>query len=149
SLRSICLLASFAFALAVYGQGNKTQTKPDFSGIWVLDPGQSNVSQSLLSKPEQIKITQHDPELTIIRTITISGTPEERQFAYYTDGRGETNPATTWLSTSPNAKAPHPSETKSKTRWSGNRLATRWTLRVNAGSHIISEDVVDEWQMSA
>ena len=122
--------------------------KPDLSGTWAFDRSRSNVGKTS-SVNSEIKISHHDPELKIHRTININGQPDQRELIYYTDGRGETNPTTIWLSTSPDPKSPHPAETKSKTKWNGDRVVIRSKLRLMAGIHAIEEDVVDEWKLSA
>ena len=148
----VWLLASFFLSpgclAIIYGQGNKSQPKPDLSGTWAFDPSRSNVGKSLIANDE-IKISHHDPELRVVRTIHLNGQAEQRELTYYTDGRGETNVATIWLSISPDLKSPHPAETKSKTKWSGDRIVTRSKLWLMAGIHVIEEDVVDEWKLSA
>ncbi len=138
----------FVFAIIFCGKGSKTQSKPDLSGTWVFNPSQSNVGRASSAKSE-IKISHHDPELKIVRTIEINGQALQRELTYYTDGRGETNPTTIWLSPSPDPKSSRPAETKSRTRWSGERLVIRSTLRLMVGIHVISEDLVDEWKLSA
>ncbi|HWP55369.1 MAG TPA: hypothetical protein VN476_14670 [Pyrinomonadaceae bacterium] len=142
------LTLSVACAAIIYGQGNKLHPKPDLSGTWALDRSRSNLVNSS-SAYDEIKISHHDPELKIVRTMHINGQPEQRELTYYTDGRGETNPTIIWLSADPDPKSPHPAETKSKTKWSGERIVTRTTLRLMAGTHVIEEDVVDEWKLSA
>ena len=139
---------SFGCAAIIYGQGSKLPAKPDLSGIWALERSRSNVGKTS-STNDEIKISHHDPELKIVRTISVNGQSEQRELTYYTDGRGETNPATVWLSSSPDPKSPHPKETKSKTKWSGDRVVMRTTLRLMAGIHVIEEYVVDEWRLSA
>lgn len=137
-----------AWAIVVCGQGNKSQTKPDLSGTWAFDHSRSNVGKSSTAYDE-IKITHHDPEFRIIRTITINGKSELKELIYYTDGRGETNPTTTWLSTSPDPKSPRPAQTSSKTKWSGERVVIRSALQMREGIHTFEDNVVDEWKLSA
>jgi hypothetical protein len=102
----------------------------------------------MVSANEEIKITYQDPALKIVRTVFVNGQSEQRELTYYTDGRGEVNPAIFWLSTTPDPKAQHPKETKSKTKWSGDKIVIRATLRLTAGGHVMEEEVVDEWKVS-
>jgi hypothetical protein len=152
---TICVL-TLTCALAALAQAdpkNPGQSKPDLNGAWMLDRDRSNVGKSgnPPAKTDELKITQHEPELRIRRTLLINGQEVERVFIYYTDGRGETNAATVWLSTSPNPKwTPRPTdETKSKTRWSGNKLVTRSAIRMMVGSHVVEYEVIEEWKLSA
>ncbi len=130
------------------GQGGKSQTKPDLSGTWAFDAAHSNVTPASIVNAG-IKISHHDPEFKVFRTITVNGNEEQKELTYYTDGRGETNPATHWISSSPDAKLPQSAETKSKTKWSGNRIVTRFSLRTTEGIHVVEQEVVDEWKLSA
>jgi hypothetical protein len=133
---------------SVYGQGKKLQPKPDLSGTWRFDISRSNV-RPMASAGEEIKITYQDPVLKIVRTVFVNGQSEQRELTYYTDGRGEVNPAISWLATTPDPKSEHPKETKSKTKWSSDKIVIRATLRLTAGGHVMEEEVVDEWKVSA
>jgi len=116
----------------------------------MLDRDKSNVRKS--TTPDQpMKITQHGPEFKISRTDLINGQPVEREFIYYTDGRGETNSTTVWLSTSPDPKSTqrNTDETKSRTRWSGNKLITSSRIRSLLGGRVVEYELVDEWKLSA
>jgi len=148
----IRLLTSFLLSLGCaaisHGQGSLSPAKPDLSGTWAFDRGRSNVGKTS-SPNSDIKILHHDPELRIVRTIDFNGQTIHSELTYYTDGRGETNPTTIWLSTSPNPKSPRPAETKSRTSWSGERVVIRSRLRLMVGIHVIEEDLVDEWKLSA
>src|ERR1700741_2683841 len=76
-----------------------SKIKPDFSGTWLLDSPKGNVGSS--TTPDQpVKITHHDPELRITRMVQSNGQLNGRDFVYYTDGRGETNPTLIFLSAS-------------------------------------------------
>ena len=145
TLLLICLVGYVAIG---FGQSNK-DSKPDLSGTWEFDAARSNIVKSNKSAPEQIKITHHDPELTIHRKVSIDGVQEERDLTYYTDGRGETNPTTAWVTTNPGSESWRPHETKSKTSWSKNKVVTR-SLSQTLGSGAVFEfEIVDEWQLSS
>lgn len=90
----------------------------------------------------------HDPELTIRRKISIDGVQEERDLTYYTDGRGETNPTTVWVTTEPLSESMRPPETKSKTAWSKNRVVTRSVSQTFGGAAVFEFEIVDEWRLS-
>lgn len=119
-LLPICLVV---LAAICFGQSSNTG-KPDLSGTWEFDAARSNVAKSK-SSPEQIKITHHDPELIIRRKVIINGVPEERNQTYYTDGRGERNPTTAWVTTNPGSDSSRPAGTQSKTTWSKDKIVTR------------------------
>ena len=144
-LLPICLVA---WAAISFGQSN-SPAKPDLSGTWEFDRARSNVTKSKNSSPERIKITHHDPELVIRRKVNINGVPEERDLTYYTDGRGETNPTTVWVTTNPGSDSSRPTESGSKTTWSKDKIVSRSISRSYAGAAIVEFEIIDEWRLSA
>ena len=148
-MRLILLLICLATCVApCFSQSNQA-TKPDLSGIWEFDASHSNVVKSRKTPPERIKITHHDPELIIHRTVSINGAQEERDLTYYTDGRGETNPTTAWVTTNPGSESYRPSKTKSKTAWSNNKVVTRSVVQTFGGGAVFEFEIVDEWRLSS
>lgn len=125
------------------------QTKPDFSGNWLLDRVKSNAG--LAGKPDlPLNITYRDPEIRITYQHDERGKIVGRDFVYYTDGRGETNPATRLLTTTPNSVSRDLDKqvSQSKTRWSGNKLVMRATLRTGIAGRVMEFEVIDEWRIS-
>src|SRR5687768_3621548 len=110
----ICVSACTAICL---GQTNKSASKPNLSGTWELDQKRSHFwkSKSSSNSPEQMKITHADPELRITQRILVNGQMEERELTYYTDGRGETNPTTAYITTKTGVTSERPAKTRSKT----------------------------------
>ena len=144
----LLLMCPVTLVAICLGQSSNTP-KPDLSGTWEFDGARSNVAKSRKRSPEQIKITQHDPELIIRRKVNINGVPEERDLTYYTDGRGERNPTTDWLTTNPSSDSFKPAETASKTTWSKDKIVTRSISRSYAGTAIIEFEIIDELRLSA
>ena len=146
----VILLPIYLVALAAIAFGQSTsKVKPDLSGTWEFDAARSNVAKSKSSSPEQIKITHHDPELIIRRKVIVNGLPEERDLSYYTDGRGERNPTTAWVTTNPGSYSIRPSAIESKTAWSKDKIVTRSVSRVSAGAAIVEFEIIDEWRLSS
>lgn len=144
------LILLAAVAVTGFAQANKSKPKPDFSGTWEFDRKRSNVGKSnSASPPEQITITHHDPELKIRKTVTINGQKEERELTYYTDGRGETNPTTAWVTANPGSNAGRPPETTSKTSWSGEKIVTRSVFLPRTGSAIVEFEITVERRISS
>ena len=148
---SVCGLL-LACALTASPQADKKNVKivnkPDLTGRWQLDLKKSSVRTS---DNADLKITYQEPEIRITRLVHHNGQIVERVFTYYTDGRGETNQATMVLSTRPNI-SPQDVEkqvTKSKTRWSGNKLVTRSFIRNVVAGHSLEFEVIDEWKLSS
>ncbi len=125
------------------------KTKPDFTGTWLLDPSRSNVGPSR-TPDRPLQITHHDPELKITRMVEHNGQVTGQDLIYYTDGRGETNPTTMYLSTSTdmNPEGHDKDVTKSKSSWSGNKLVTRSSLRSRIAGRVLEFDIIDEWKLS-
>lgn len=142
-LLPFCLIACAAIC---FGQSNKV-AKPDLSGTWELDAARSRIGTQT-GRLEQIKITYQDPQLIIRRKVNINGVPEERDLIYYTDGRGETNPTTSWVTAEPGPNASRPSLTTSKTTWSKDKIVTRSLSRSHAGAAIVEFEIIDEYRVS-
>ena len=144
-LLPICLIACVAIC---FGQSNKTATL-DLSGTWEFDAVRSHFENSKNSPPERIKITYHDPKLIIRRKVKINGVSEERDLIYYTDGRGETNPTTSWVSTESSGNAYRPSLTTSKTTSSNDKIVTRSLSRTYAGAASVDFEIIEEFRVSS
>lgn len=148
---AILCFAVAAFAFPISGQSKPAKAKPDLTGTWLIDVKKSN-SVGLTSRPDlPIKISHQDPELRITLTSEANGQLGERQFVYFTDERGEENEATAMLTTNPGAppRDPQKERTKSKTRWSGNKIVTRSLLQLQAGGRVVEFDLVEEWKLSS
>ncbi len=91
----------------------QVKSKPNLSGTWIVDATRSEKTNNPLEDSETSVTIQHnDPEIKLVRTLaafTLTST-------YFSDGRGETykDPA-----------SGH--ELKSKTKWDGDKLVTRYT----------------------
>ncbi len=140
----LCLCLSGAAASAG-GDGKKEgKPRPYFSGTWELDRAKSDFglfSDRPLARADATLVIAHrDPELKITRTLKLNGQQEVKEFSYYTDERGETNPATVGAG-----------EVKSKTRWEGERVAARskmsWPGR--GGGPGVEMEVTQKWQVSS
>ena len=151
SKSAILCLAVIAFASPLGAQSKPAKPKPDLTGSWLLDAKKSN-SVGLTSRPDlPIKISHRDPELRITLASESKGQVVERESIYFTDGRGEENQATTMLTTNPGAppRDLQKEQTKSTTRWSGNKVVTRSLLQLQAGGRMLEFELVDEWKLSS
>ena len=135
-LLALCLLA---FAAA---GDDKKKTHPDFSGTWRIDRSKSDYgewSDKPLAKADSTLVVEHrDPELKIKRTLSLDGREEVKEFAYYTDGRGETNQATIGVG-----------EVTSKTQWVGDRVVAEARIERRGQSGPYRLDVTQKWQVSS
>ena len=147
------LLVMLACAPGTVAQEKKkepTKKTPDFTGSWMLD----DVKRKAIPVEKRdlpLKITHRDPELRITHQHDENGKILGRDFVYYTDGRGETNPATRLLTTNPSSNPRNLDKefTRSTTRWSGNKLVTRATLRSLIAGHMMEFELIEERKLSA
>ena len=147
STQIIMLLAlTTTVALGVrsgHGQSDKSKeegAKPDFSGAWIRDNNKSSGLQGPLATAElAVSITHKDPEFRIARSIKLNEQQMTQELVYYTDHRGETNPATIGSG-----------EVKSKTKWTKNKIETTasWSRTSRTGD-VSNFDSTEKWELSA
>jgi hypothetical protein len=112
----------------------QVKSKPNLSGTWIVDATRSEKTNNPLEDSEtSVTIQQNDPEIKLVRTLgsfTVTS-------IYFSDGRGETHkdPATGH-------------ELKSKTKWDGDKLVTRYTGRRFGIGTVTSMDIIEEWKLS-
>jgi hypothetical protein len=115
---------------------------PDLSGTWQLDRAKSDFGEwgerPLARADSTLLIAHGDPELKIKRTLSLNGQEEVREFTYYTDGRGESNPATIGAG-----------EVKSKTRWDGDMVVAEAHVTRRGRGGDFELNVTQRWQVSS
>jgi hypothetical protein len=152
-LTSLCVVI-FACALVCPAQNNQktnaSKAKPDLSGTWLLEWDKGSVGKSSSTIEVKLKIVHSEPEIKIHRMINRNGQSTPLDFTYFTDGRGESNQTTMYVTTNPGSKnlPDRPEYTKSQTRWSGGKVVTRSLVRNILGGRVIEHEVVDEWKLS-
>ena len=139
----LCALLSCAAPSRAQSNSKKTaaRDRPDFTGTWVLDASAGNYGRF---NPEAARggvtlvVTHREPEITVTRKFVVGGQERTQQLVYYTDGRGESNPAMT-----------AEQFFKSKTKWSGRKLVTTISNRAYAGTNAQFIDTEEKWELSA
>lgn len=99
-----------------------------------------------------VVIVYNGPELRITRTLERNGQTLERDFVYYTDGRGETNMTLIVLSTNQRNVTVEDIDKgviKSKTKRERDKIVIRATGRNVSGTHVLEYEMVDEWKLSS
>lgn len=85
----LLLLALAALTCAQDGRKSGARPHPNLTGTWVLDRSKSGGGSKFDST---LVITHHDPELRITRTDIRKKEQIIKEYVFYTDGRGESNP---------------------------------------------------------
>lgn len=149
----ISLISILVLSASPKGQSAKPQSKPDFSGTWLLDAKKSNTG-GLTTRPDlPITISHQDPEFkVVISSDSSSGQISKHEFVYFTDGRGEMNEATSVITSNPAGFKPDDlknKKTESKTKWSGDKVVTRTRMRLSVtGAQSVEFEQVEEWKLS-
>jgi hypothetical protein len=90
-------------------------------------------------------IVHREPEVKITSKTISGGRERTREFVYYADGRGETNPSPT-LSLNLNDVS---EKIKSKTEWKKDRLITTSMIRQAVQGAFYKVEIFDEWKLSS
>jgi hypothetical protein len=139
ALLTLCLSAVAAAGDEIQKEG---KSRPDFSGTWRIDRSKSDFggfSDRPLARADSTLVVEHkDPELKIRRTLSLNGQEEVKEFAYYTDERGEANQATLGVG-----------EVKSKTRWDGDKVVSEAQIKRRGQGGAYELKVTQKWQVSS
>ena len=143
TLLSLCLLLTCAAAVAVAARdgGKKEGKHPDLSGTWALDRSKSDFGvfwDRPLAKTDATLVVSHkEPELKVTRTLRLNGREETKELVYYTDGRGESNPAAIGGGTA-----------DSKTNWERDSIVARSKLSRPGAKGRVEVELTETWRMS-
>ena len=139
----ILLLALALLTQSARGQSEKSKEegpKPDFSGTWLRDNAKSSGLQGAIASAELTLLIAHkDPEFRVARSIKLNEQQMTQEVVYYTDHRGETNPAIFGGG-----------DLKSKTKWSKNKIETHasWA-RTSRSGDVSNFDSTEKWELAA
>ena len=112
----LILMLPLAALCVAQERAKSSSPRPDFSGNWVLDHSKSSLGfleRPLANAEVTLVVTHKEPELKISRKASLNGREQAQILIYYSDGRGETNPAIIG-----------PTETKTKTKWDKAKLVS-------------------------
>lgn len=141
----------------IYQTKNSQQNVPTLSGTWELDRSRSRFNKrSKISRVGTITltITHTEPRIGITQRTNLDGEEKTKEFLYYTDGRGEVNPANnqylSFYNGVENPKAKSPLKIESRSQWKGTRLKVRYAILipVPGNSRMSRLDVEEEWVVS-
>ena len=130
----LCVAASLAgVSSAQVGAGKGT--RPNLTGTWALDRSSSSYGeargQGIWKADSTLVIEHRGEELRVERTLVLKGQRETKQYAYYTDGRGESNPMVFGRGAF-----------ETQTKWDGEKVVARARPAVGLES-------TQTWQLSA
>lgn len=119
------LLLCWAFAAAFLPAADK----PDFSGVWKIDPGASKTAPFPSPKSLTLTVEHRDPDLRVSQR-TEGGLP--RDYRYKTNGERTEN------------ISPHDVKLVSEANWSGEKLS----IRTGMASGGLSAAMEERWSLS-
>jgi hypothetical protein len=137
----VCLLMCASLALA---QEKPKDAKPDFSGTWTFDRSKSSLGPLQRAPAANAEITlvitHKEPELKVLQKVNLNGNTSSQERIYYSDGRGETNPALLG-----NA------DVKSKTKWDKMKLESKSSssFQLRGGGDVFHTDTSEKRELSA
>lgn len=105
-LRRVSFVSTLGLAIAVSAEA---QSRPDFSGTWVLQVAQSDFGPIPAPESRTDVITHAEPRLVVVRTVMAQGTESRLEFHYVVDGEPHRNTA-------------NGAELTSRLRWDGQVL---------------------------
>ncbi len=143
----LCLLSLLALVSTCAALDDKKKdagaSHPDFTGTWRLDKSKSDfgpfTDSPVIKADVSLTIRQVEPELKVSRRMSRDGHEETQELVFYTDERGESNPATLGRV-----------GVKSKTKWERDKLVSRASLaRQSPGGGTFQIDSTERWQLSS
>jgi hypothetical protein len=113
------------------------QKEPDLSGTYSLDESKSTAGNGAKFDYTKLDIVQRGPEIKFIRRQGIGGKELPITATLYADGRGEKLLLLQGVQ-----------QVNSKTKWDGDKLVTRYTLKHIYGGRFINYDIIEVWKLS-
>lgn len=139
-------LTPFTYEVSGYSGDNapaltaqqSNQKEPDLSGTYSLDESKSDAGNGVKFDYTKLDIVQRGPEIKFIRRQGIGGGKELPITAtLYADGRGEKLLLLQGVQ-----------QVNSKTKWDGDKLVTRYTVKRIYGGRFINYEVIEVWKLS-
>jgi len=151
----ILILCTMSCVVVCFAQDKKS--RPDLTGTWVRSSYKSNHRGQIENYPVTLTISHNEPELKITRKRVVQGKEKIADEVYYTDGRGEKNEAqfqsALAVGSSPTSgivqKGATDPQTKSKTKWEGNKLVSRSSAHLEAVGQRFDIDTAQQRELSA
>ncbi len=139
-LRSIFFLCLVFGVSVAQTKNSKTTTRPDLSGVWVLDRSRSEIDPRLKEQDHILTIVHKEPEIRLTRTYEKNGRKFSNETIYYTNGRPEFHTRTGY-------------DSEPETRWRGSKLVRKVVTSPYGGSSGVFENIpivmIEEIELSA
>src|SRR5216684_2975656 len=141
------LLLSTSVASSQAVNTTRPEVKPDFTGVWIPEYEKTNKPDAGSHGWTNVIIEQRDPQVKFRLVYPPGGKPPTREFAYFTDQRGETNLGTVYYFLVANKKMAD-EEVKSKTTWDGGAVVIVHQLIVHDGPLTVNIELTMHWSVS-
>lgn len=141
------LLLSTSVASSQAVDTTRPEVKPDFAGVWIPEGEKTNKPDAGPHGWTNVIIEQRDAQVKFRLVYPPDAKPPTREFAYFTDQRGETNSGTVYFFFVAN-KTMADDEVKSKTAWDGSTLVVVHQLIVHNGPLTLNVELTMRWSVS-
>lgn len=156
----ILLLWAMSFVLVCSAQDKKSaaQTSPDLTGTWERNLSRSKRgNRGVGTAVVRLIISHKEPELKVTRQSDSIGKETITNSVYYTDGRGEKNVTgfsavvslgLPYENIEPNKGGSKNLEVRSKTKWEGDKLVSRYSMNFAIQGRRVDIDVAEKRELS-
>jgi hypothetical protein len=122
---------------------NAAKAKADFNGTWIIDKSKSDYGRfennPIASADVTMTVALNEPEFHVARKMTLNGNEHAGEWVFYTDGRGETNPALLGGN----------NDLKTKTKWDGSKLVSKASISRRVRDENVNIDIEEKWELSS
>jgi len=146
-LVGVILLLSALVASSQAVNSARPEMKPELAGVWIPEVEKTNKPDAGSEGWTNVVIEQSDTQVKFRLVYPPGAKPPTREFAYYTDQRGETNSGTVYFFFVANKKMAD-EEVRSKANWDGAVLVVIHQLIVHDGPLTVNVELTMRWSMS-
>ena len=158
NLTLILCVASCVVVCPAQDKKSAAQTRPDLTGTWERNLSKSKRgNRGVGTAVVRLIISCKDPELKVTRHSDSIGKETIRDSVYYTDGRGEKNVTAfsavvslglPYENIEPNKGSSKNLEVRSKTKWEGDKLVSRYSMSFAIQGRRVDIDVAEKRELS-
>lgn len=145
---SCLLVICAALAMAQSDTKSAVQKRPNLSGVWIPQLEKQRKPKAGPTGWTNVIIEQSEAEIKFRLVYPPDSQPPQREFFYYTNGRGETNRGMVYYFHATPGASPD-DEFASTASWDGNALVVVHKIIVHTGMVTITSDLIMRWELSA